>query len=133
MRVCVSMMPVFLRRLITCVFSEHSGRGFHCYSSSSVPPAAPKLILILNACSCSRSGRAGDCLLFPPSGHLQLHLIQMPICSLQIGSCWSRLPGQPVCLGILRPCSTKVHMRVCTRKIPYRRGFTLGLLSLVHR
>lgn len=60
-----------------------------------------KLILILNVCSGSRSGQVRDCLLFPPSGHLKLHLIQMPICSTQIGRGWSQLPGWLACLGIL--------------------------------
>lgn len=74
----------------------------------------PKLILILNVCCGSRSGQVRDCLPFPPSGHLKLHLIQMPICSTQIGG-WSQLPGWLACLGILCPYSTEVCMpsRVC--------------------
>lgn len=71
-----------------------------------------------------------DCLLLPPSGHLKLHLIQMPICSTQIGRGWSQLPGWLACLGILCTYSTKVCesicMRVCacTRKFPCTRALS---------
>lgn len=99
-----------------------------------ISPLLPKLILILNVCSCSGSGRRGDCLPFPPSGHLQLHLIQMPICSTRMGVAGVGCVVSASLFGrILRPCSTKVHVRVCTHKIPHRRGFTPALLSLVHR
>lgn len=85
---------------------------------SFLPPRKKKLILILNVCSGSRSGQVRDCLLFPPSGHLKLHLIQMPICSTQIGRGWSQLPGWLACLGVLCTPSTKACvrlLRVCAR------------------
>lgn len=131
--VCVSMMPVFVRRLITCLFSEPSSRGVQCRSSSSsVPPPGPEQILILNVCSCSWSGRVGDCLLFPPSGHLQLHLIQMPICS-NADKKWLELAARSASLFVHFASVQYKGAHVCTRTIPRRRGFTQGLLSLVHR
>lgn len=104
-------------------------------SNHRYPDNPPKLILILNVCSGSRSGQVRDCLLLPPSGHLKLHLIQMPICSTQIGRGWSQLPGWLACLGILCTYSTKVcesicmRVRACTRKFPCTRVYS-GLSQL---
>lgn len=81
---------------------------FFFLSPSFPMSSCSKLILILNVCSGSRSGQVRDCLLFMPSGHLKLHLIQMPICSTQIGSGCSWLPGWLPCLAVLCTSSTKV-------------------------
>lgn len=109
------------------LISEIRGRGFGCGVVPSVPSPCPKLILVLNVSSSSRSGQVRDCLPFPPSGHLKLHLIQMPICSTQIGRGWSQLPGWLVCLGISCPHSTKVcmplHVHVCVSS-PSMRVYT---------
>lgn len=116
--VCACLLvPVFtLLANAPCLRKQRQRISLMRLSSFLFPPK--KLILILNVCSGSRSGQVRDCLLFPPSGHLKLHLIQMPICSTQIGRGWSQLPGWLVCLGILCTCSTKVCMSfacVCER------------------
>lgn len=97
-----------------CLVSEEQGQRISLLILCLHSSPCPKLILILNVCSGSRSGQVRDCLHFPPSGHLKLHLIQMPICSTQIGG-WNWLPGWLACLGILCPHSTKVRMplRAC--------------------
>lgn len=98
-------------------------------------PTRTKLILILNVCSGGRSGQVRDSLLFSPLGHLQLHLIQMPICSTQIGRGWS----QPACLAdlfehfvhTLQRCVI-ICMLVCACASSSLRGSVPGRLSLVH-
>lgn len=111
LRVHTRVLPVFTL-FAMCLVSEKQGQRISLLLLCLHSSPCPKLILILNVCSGSRSGQVRDCLPFPPSGHLKLHLIQMPICSTQIGG-WNWLPGWLACLGILYPYSTKVRMPLC--------------------
>lgn len=79
---CLFLPPVLLMRLV----SEKQRQRISPQLLSLHSSSCPKLILILNVSSGSGSGQVRDCLPFPPSGHLKLHLIQMPICSTQIGT-----------------------------------------------
>lgn len=131
---CCFVSPLLVFRKQTRIFPA-SPSTFHPCFRRPPAPTPTKLILVLNVCSGGRSGQVRDSLLSSPLGHLQLHLIQMPICSTQIGRGWSR----PACLADLFEHFARAVQRcviicvpVCACASSSLWGFVAGRLSLVH-